>query len=106
MALLQILKNASDYGDAILSKLIHHFGLWVGVGGGAVTYSVGKTISQTQVSPMTAFVLEWGGLISIIAASTLIVKNITDTVINIIKSKRDGELHKKQLGKGNDIDIT
>lgn len=106
MSLINILKNISDYGDAITSKLIHHFGLWVGVGGGAVTYSVGKTIQQTQMSPITAFVLEWGGLISMIAASTLVIKNITDTVLNIIKSKREGELHQKELEKDNDVDIT
>lgn len=104
--LSSILKNISDYGDALVSKMIHHFGLWVGVGGGAVTYSVGKTVAQTQMSPITSFVLEWGGLISMVAASTLIIKNITDTILNIIKSKRDGELHKKQLGKDDNIDIT
>ena len=103
MSLSSILKSISDYGDALASKIIHHFGLWVGVGGGAVTYSVGKTIEQTQMSPMTAFVLEWGGLISMLAAGTLILKNLTDTVLGIIKSRREGELHKKKLEESDDI---
>lgn len=93
------IKSISDYSDAIISKIIYHAGLWVGIGGGAATYSVGKAVQQTQMSPMAAFVLEWGGLISMIAAASLIIKNIVDTWLSIKKAKMEQEAHQKEMGE-------
>lgn len=99
---ISVLKKISEQGDILASKIVHHVGLWIGVGGGAATYSVGKAVQEAQLSPMAAFVLEWGGLISMVAAGTLIIKNLTDTMLNIIKSRREGELHQKKLEEKDD----
>ena len=93
------IKSISDYGDAIISKFIYHTGLWIGIGGGAATYSVGKSVAQTQITPVTAFVLEWGGLISMVAAASLVIKNIVDTWLSIKKSKMEQEAHQKEMGE-------
>jgi hypothetical protein len=87
--ILGILTKISDHGDVLISKLIHHVGVSFGIVGGAATYTASKVVSPVGVSPLTLFVLEWGGIISMVAAATLIIKNITDIIINTLRAKWD-----------------
>ena len=83
--LAEWLIKISDYGDAALSKGIHHFGVMVGIAGGTAVNVAGKTIDATQ-SPITAFVLEYGGLGTLIAGVMLALKNLTDMCLSILKA--------------------
>ena len=83
--LTEWLIKISDYGDAAISKGIHHFGVLIGIGGGTATYAAGKAVDVTQ-SPITAFVLEYGGLVTLIAGVMLALKNLTDMCLSILKA--------------------
>lgn len=89
MLLQKLIITISDHGDALVSKAIHHIGVIVGIGGGAATYATGKAVQASQMSPITSFVLEWGGLISMVAAGTLILKNIADVILASMKAHWD-----------------
>ena len=95
----EILIKITDHGDVLLSKAIHHVGVIVGIGGGAATYTAGKALADTKISPITAFVLEWGGMISMVAAGTLILKNIADIVLASLKTKWEREEQIKRMNK-------
>lgn len=99
MTLLDALIKISDHGSELLSKMVHHVGITVGIGGGAVVNVTGKAIADTQISPITAFVLEWGGMLSMAAAGTLIIKNIVDGVVNALKAKWDRQEQIKRMNK-------
>jgi len=83
--LAEWLIKISDYGDAALSKGIHHFGVVMGIGGGTATYAAGKTMDAAQ-SPITAFVLEYGGLVTLIAGVMLALKSFTDICLSVLKA--------------------
>ncbi len=83
--LTELLIRISDYGNAALSKGIHHFGVMVGIGGGTATYAAGKTVDVVH-SPITAFVLEYGGLVTLIAGCMLALKNFTDICLSVLKA--------------------
>lgn len=83
--MLDWLIKISDYGDAAISKGIHHFGVFVGIGGGTATYAAGKAIDAAS-NPVTAFVLEYGGLVTLVAGVMLALKNLTDITLNILKA--------------------
>lgn len=83
--LTEWLIKISDYGDAALSKGIHHFGVMAGIAGGTAVNVVGKNIDATQ-SPITAFVLEYGGLVTLIGGVMLALKCLTDICLSILKA--------------------
>ena len=83
--LTEWLIKISDYGDVAISKGIYHFGVIGGILGGATVNVVGKTMDPT-VSPLTAFVLEYGGLVTLIAGAMLALKNLTDMCLSILRA--------------------
>ena len=82
---MEWLIRISDYGDAAISKAVHHAGVYIGIGGGAATYTAGKVVDSVS-SPITAFVLEYGGLVTLVAGAMLALKNLTDICLNILKA--------------------
>ena len=97
--LLDILKRISDHSDALLGKAIHHFGVWIGVVGGAGVNMAGKALQESEQSHVIGFVLEWGGLVSMLAAGTLILKNLTDMVLAILRAWWDRQEQKKRMNE-------
>lgn len=93
--LRELVEKISDHGDILLSKGIHHFGVWVGIVGGASVSAAGKIV--TEQSPVVGFVLEWGGLISMVAALTLIIKNVVDMITGVIKTRWDRQEQLKRM---------
>lgn len=83
--LVELLIKISDHGSEALSKGIHHFGVMVGIGGGAAVNVAGKNIDAIN-SPITAFVLEYGGLVTMIAGAMLALKAFTDICLNVLKT--------------------
>lgn len=92
-----VIHRISDHGDAILSKFVYHFGAWVGVGGGAVTYATKKTVEPDTHNVVAQFVLNYGSLISMIAASMLIIKTGYDIYLNHQDNKRKQQAHDKAM---------
>jgi hypothetical protein len=94
--LLEILIKISDHGDPLISKAIHYLGLF-GIGGGAVTYTAGKTMELSEQSAVTAMVIEYGGLVTMISAIIFILKNIVDMVLSTLKSRWDRQEQLKRM---------
>lgn len=97
--LKELIEKISDHGDILLSKGIHHFGVWVGIVGGASVNAAGKIV--TDQSPVVGFVLEWGGLISMVAAGTLILKNLVDMSLGVLKARWDRQEQIKRMNDDN-----
>ena len=68
----------SDHGNAIVSKLITYFGLYVGIGGGTVQVIAANTIDNKIVQACANAAPSWLAYVPAIAAITLSIKHITD----------------------------
>lgn len=84
--LVEWILKISDYGSETLSKFIHHFGVYVGIGGGTASYAASKVIETTEVNKWAAFALEYGGIITLIAGVILAIKNLSDIVLSWTKA--------------------
>lgn len=83
--LIEWLVKISDYGDVMLSKAVHHFGVWVGVGGGTAMYAAGNIVENSAPSWLHS-ILEYGGLVTMVAGVALIIKNLSDVVLSWTKA--------------------
>lgn len=80
--LVELILKISDYGDAALSKVIHHFGVFVGVGGGTAAVVANEIVDKTQVNKWAEFALEYGAVVTFIAGGTLVIKNLSDILLS------------------------
>ena len=84
--LVEWILKISDYGDAAVSKAIHHFGVYVGIGGGTATYAASQVVDKTDVNEWAAFALEYGGIVTLIAGVVLALKNLSDVILSWTKA--------------------
>lgn len=87
--LVEWILKISDYGDAAISKAIHYFGVYVGIGGGAATYAASQVVEKTDINKWAAFALEYGGIVTLIAGVVLALKNLSDIVLSWTKAYWD-----------------
>lgn len=81
--LVEWLIKISDYGDAAISKAIHHFGIWVGVAGGTAVQVA--AMEEPVLPPFVLAILPYGKFITIVAGSVLVLKYVVDMTISILK---------------------
>lgn len=94
--ILSILTKMSDFGDAIISKAVHHIGLSVTFIGGAA-YTVGsdmverssaKAVAESAQPALPDFVvavLPYAGLITMLTGCMLIIKYLVDSVVAALR---------------------
>lgn len=84
--LVEWILKISDYGDAAISKAIHHFGVYIGIGGGTATYAASQVVDKTDVNEWAAFALEYGGIVTLVAGIVLALKNLSDVILSWTKA--------------------
>lgn len=98
--LTEWLIKISDYGDAAISKAVHHFGIWVGVAGGTAVQVA--SMEEPALPQFVQAILPYGKFVTIIAGSVLVLKYLVDMTLAILKfyyerkDKADEQLQAKQ----------
>ena len=75
--LVNLLKMISDSGNAIISKSITYFGVSAGIGVGTVQ-AIAKTTENKLVQECAQATPEWFMYVPIVAAASLVLKNVSD----------------------------
>lgn len=84
--LTEIMMAVSDGGNVAISKGIHYFGVTSLVGGATTSIAQKAGIAHSDPSWTLS---DWGIMMSIVGALTLILKNLADIWFNWRRHKRE-----------------
>lgn len=77
-----------DFAEVLTGKVYYYCSVFLGVGGGTAAAIVGRTADVQTMSTVALLVLEYGGLVTLLAGVSVIVKNFVDVAISIIDARR------------------